>query len=45
MQDPKLRGVFKSKACKSRGAFLLFKKAWDLKRMREVELKELVSLF
>ncbi len=45
VQDPKLRGVFEDKGVKSRGAFLLFKKAWDLKRMREVELKELVSLF
>ncbi len=45
VQDPKLRGVFEDKGVKSRGAFLLFKKAWGLRRMGEVELKGLVSLF
>ena len=45
VQDPGLRGVFEDKRVKSRGAFLLFKKAWGLKRMGEVELKGLVSLF
>ncbi len=45
VQDPNLRGVFEDKGVKSRGAFLLFKKAWGLRRMGEVELKGLVSLF
>ncbi len=45
VQDPKLRGVFRDERVKSRGAFLLFKKAWGLRRMGEVELKGLVSLF
>ncbi len=43
-QDPKLKGVFKNKSFKSRGALYLLRRIWDIKLTR-AELKEVLVLF
>ena len=42
--DPKLKGVFRNKSFKSRGALYLLQKIWNI-RLTRLELKEVLELF
>ena len=42
--DPKLKGVFRNKSFKSRGALYLLQKIWSI-RLTRLELKEVLELF